>query len=372
MKRLGRNLLIAANVVCLTPLFLAMLAPYVNVERWWLPSVCALLYPWVLLLPLVCCIPWVFFARVMLVFNLGVLALNFNHIAATYQINSQGGADPRDVRVVSMNVDAFRFKSENVRTVANLLLKQKPDILCLQEFRSELSEGPPPLPYFKEKLGLAHHAFVPLSPGKAFGLIIFSRYPIVRTNVLGDTSRHSGNGLMFADLVLYGETLRVYNMHLESYSFSVSQKRMLGQAQTPARARKENGKRRKVSSDELNSRNVWEVVKVMLGAWRNQLKQLAAYRRHKQNAPRAVIVCGDLNNTPHTYMYRKMTEEMQDCFREAGNGFGKTYGSGPKALRIDYILASNRLKVSRFRTLETQVVSDHKANYAQLRFNFHK
>ncbi len=40
-------------------------------------------------------------------------------------------------------------------------------------------------------------------------------------------------------------------------------------------------------------------------------------------SPYPVIVCGDFNDTPASYAYRKISRSLQDCFLQAGAGHGK-------------------------------------------------
>jgi endonuclease/exonuclease/phosphatase family metal-dependent hydrolase len=50
---------------------------------------------------------------------------------------------------------------------------------------------------------------------------------------------------------------------------------------------------------------------------------------------------------------------LNDCFEEAGNGFGQTYKFKYYPARIDYIFASKKMKVKSFKTFTKFENSDH-------------
>ena len=49
-----------------------------------------------------------------------------------------------------------------------------------------------------------------------------------------------------------------------------------------------------------------------------------------------IIVCGDFNDVPYSYVYNTMLGDKVDGFTECGSGFMYTF-RGKKAVRIDYI-----------------------------------
>jgi endonuclease/exonuclease/phosphatase family metal-dependent hydrolase len=58
-------------------------------------------------------------------------------------------------------------------------------------------------------------------------------------------------------------------------------------------------------------------------------------------------------------VYRNIKGNLQDCFEEAGRGFGQTYKFKYYPARIDYIFADTRLKVKSFQSFSDFVQSDH-------------
>ena len=59
-------------------------------------------------------------------------------------------------------------------------------------------------------------------------------------------------------------------------------------------------------------------------------------------SPYPVIVCGDFNDTPISYTYRRVSRKLKDAFREVGRGYSYTYRGFFDMLRIDYVLFDKR------------------------------
>jgi endonuclease/exonuclease/phosphatase family metal-dependent hydrolase len=71
-----------------------------------------------------------------------------------------------------------------------------------------------------------------------------------------------------------------------------------------------------------------------------------------------MIVCGDFNNTAFSYVYKIIKYGLTDTFREAGNGFGRSYEFKYFPVRIDFILADEAFNVNGFKTY-SEHYSDH-------------
>jgi endonuclease/exonuclease/phosphatase family metal-dependent hydrolase len=171
---------------------------------------------------------------------------------------------------------------------------------------------------------------------------------------------------MFADLKLYGQTVRVYNAHLESYRFSLGQRRMM-ELETGF----EGGNPQADSARVPDSQSVWKMVKTMIVTWRKQEEQLGQYLEHAgpdaPSSPR--LLCADLNNGPTSYFYRKLTQHLHDTFRRRGGGTGRTFSKGGwLPMRIDYVLASPHFTVADHQVLHPPTaLSDHYPVLAVLR-----
>ncbi|MEM8906288.1 MAG: endonuclease/exonuclease/phosphatase family protein, partial [Bacteroidota bacterium] len=86
---------------------------------------------------------------------------------------------------------------------------------------------------------------------------------------------------------------------------------------------------------------------------------------HVRNSPYPVMICGDFNETPLSYVYRILSAPLQDAFKQKGSGLGTTYAGKIPALRIDYILADRRLKI-----LDHQILYKSYSDHYPVRSSF--
>jgi endonuclease/exonuclease/phosphatase family metal-dependent hydrolase len=74
--------------------------------------------------------------------------------------------------------------------------------------------------------------------------------------------------------------------------------------------------------------------------------------------PYPIILAGDFNDTPSSYVYTEITSKLDDTFVEKGNGFSITYAGRLPFLRIDYVMKSERFKTENYKRHKVDF-SDH-------------
>ena len=75
-----------------------------------------------------------------------------------------------------------------------------------------------------------------------------------------------------------------------------------------------------------------------------------------------------MNNSAFSYVYRSIKGGLNDCFEEAGKGFGKTYNFKYYPARIDYIFADRKFKVKAFKNYSEFKNSDHFPVVTRIRY----
>ncbi len=246
-------------------------------------------------------------------------------------MSSEGDASQykNTLNVLSYNVRLFNAYEKKPNTdakkiISEILIDEKPDVVCVQEYYKpnniDFSAYRYQYIHFKSKKAKLGHA-------------IFSKYPLINTG--GFDFEDTYNNTLYADVVKGTDTLRIYSVHLQSLGI-IPRVSFLQES--------DNEKlRKRVSS-----------------AFEKQQSQVAAILEHKQKTTHPVMVCGDFNNTPFSYSYRKLKDGMQDAFRERGNGLGTTFKFEKFPMRIDYIFASKGLDIISFDTMK-KTFSDHYA-----------
>ena len=153
-----------------------------------------------------------------------------------------------------------------------------------------------------------------------YGQAIFSKYPIIDKGSVDFNS--SSNNAIFSDIKIMNDTIRVYNIHLQSFSFE------------------------KVNPlININKKNKMVI----------------------KNSPYKFIVTGDLNNTAFSYVYKELSKSLNDAFKAKGNGLGITYNYNFIPLRIDFVFTEELFKINSFKTFKLNL-SDHEPIYTELKF----
>lgn len=260
-------------------------------------------------------------------------------------------AKPKEpLTVVSYNSHSFRnlFPPKKDNTLEQKKFKKnvekkigKIEIFCIQEFWAfdktvEKIKSLFNLPHFEKHTRR--------------GTAIFSKYPIIRK---GDIEfKKTGNSCLWVDIQIDKEIVRVYSLHLESSKISGD-----------AAVLKEDA--------NLRDKKTWQGIKDILKKYRRstnkRVNQMSVVKQHISDTPHSVIVCGDFNDTPVSYVYKKMSEGLCDNFKEAGRGWGATYNGSIPMLRIDYIFT----EFENFKVYEHGILregySDHYPVYSQLK-----
>ena len=233
--------------------------------------------------------------------------------------------------------------NESVSGIRQFLSEQDAGIVCLQEFAvkdtNALSPYLPAYPYS------AHHLF---KGNRSFGNVTLSKYPIVRTEAL--TFPGSRNLSLVTDIDVDGTVVRVYNCHLESYSISFTT--LL----------------KKLFHKDTFTDEVAQVHGRVREATIRRAEQVESLLRSEAASDVPCLVCGDFNDTPVSYTYRKLCQTKKDSFVESGSGFSSTYSLLWPMIRIDYILLPPEFASARHETVRIPW-SDHYPVTTQVYFH---
>ncbi|MHA6280027.1 endonuclease/exonuclease/phosphatase family protein [Salinimicrobium sp. CAU 1759] len=328
------------NILFAIALLFAYLLPYIPPSSFALLSVFSLGVPFLIVVNLICMVFWLFRLRKQALLSLVVLLIGFNHVTSVYEISSEEEElNPDNVlEVLTYNVRQFNQYgwAEDIdipQKIAGFIKSEDADVVAIQE-------------YYRGELDIANsfpHKYIHIKEKNAeFGLAIFSRFPIVKSGSL-DFPTHSNNNAVFADVVKNGDTVRVVNVHFQSF----------GVKPTLENIEKEHSKR------------------VFLGMGQTfvrQQRQMQLVKDLVLGSPHPAIILGDFNNTAYSYIYRELKDiGFNDAYKEAGNGFGKTFELfGFLPMRIDFILAGEALEILTFSNHEVPY-SDHFPITATLR-----
>jgi endonuclease/exonuclease/phosphatase family metal-dependent hydrolase len=148
---------------------------------------------------------------------------------------------------------------------------------------------------------------------------------------------------MYTDLLIWGDTVRVFNIHLQSTRL----------------AQKDIDFVMNTAPDIQNADNYKNIYRKLANAYSTRAQQARLIALEINKSPHPVIVCGDFNDTPTSFAYHRVAKNLEDAFINSGKGMGNTYNNALlPPIRIDYILYSNIFKSNDFTVIDAPY-SDH-------------
>ena len=250
----------------------------------------------------------------------------------SFSFQQKEGIEEGEFSIMSYNVRNLNKNQEipiahTDSAIFKFLHREKPDVLCVQESHYAMKR--------KGSLDLIYpYKYVDFIYGNYDGHVInsiYSKFPIVNYEVINFPK--SDNAAICADLMIQQDTIRVYNVHLQSF-------RVIPDMTT--------------LQDEKSGR----LIRRMLRGLEKQEEQVKVLQEHMAVSNLPVLLAGDLNNIQFSKVYRQLGAGLQDSFLKSGSGWGKTIQFFGLPLRIDYIFADNHFEVLSHKNFDIEL-SDH-------------
>ncbi|MDX1912566.1 MAG: endonuclease/exonuclease/phosphatase family protein [Saprospiraceae bacterium] len=348
MKSLLHYLIRTTSAVVIFFTMLAYVCPHINPATFSWLSFFGTAFPWLLLANLLLLGFWTWNGNRFALYHIGILVFGWHYITGFIGFDFGKDAVPENALTIATHnlgdiyqgreaTDAWRDK--RVAAYAHFLQENGfPDILCTQETSGKFYR------LLAEKMNYPH------TFNLKKGTVILSRYPIVSG---GDVPfENTSNSTLWADIKI-GEKkiVRVYNVHLQSNRVTKTATRV-------------------IKKGELDEEETWEDIGFVLGrvgsATSLRAEQAQRLQEHIAACKHPVIICGDFNDTPNSYVYALLSEGFNDAFRQKALGFGTTFAGSLPLLRIDYILTEKSITTFSCRTLRDSDFSDHFPVFAAL------
>ena len=346
--KLFNKLIFVGNTLLILLTLGAYLAPYIPPNKSSIIAILGLGYPALLMANIACILYWLLFKSKWALASFFVLLVGINNIfdLIGIQNSEQANANTTTLKVGTLNMQFSKpirsgnKKQQKVKEKAfrKYLAQFKDlDVLCLQEHSSYSRFHLTEVLQFKYR-----H----LSKGQYVAL--YSRHPIVNKGIFKNFSENKANNCIWVDiLVNKKDTVRVYSTHLEANQ----------QTGTIPKEIVETAK-----EVPLNTSIALGILKYYQEFTAKRVVQAYKIRQHQKESLYPTILCGDMNDTPQTHLYKVLKGNQKDSFRENGKGLGATFGSTLKNklanLRIDYIFTDPRLEVLSHEIFPS-VFSDH-------------
>ncbi len=222
------------------------------------------------------------------------------------------------------NLDTWTHPDSCCR-VAHYIRWADPDIVCLQEIGMDSCKQ---IVFFRYLKDLYRYSDTATIVRQGDGVGIWSRYPIVGKERI--RFRSCGNIAAAFHVRIGSDTVAVVVNHLETTGLSLQDRRNfrdMVHGEVPAR---------QMGGE---SRHLFRQLGAATALRAPQADSVAAYVSRWR--PRSAIVCGDLNDSPISYVHRTVGRGLTDCYAAAGNGPGITYHYSCLYVRIDNIFCTD-------------------------------
>ena len=319
-------------------LLLSLLSQVVNPNNISWLSFFGLVYPIIYIVCLGCALYWVvrwrrhfFLALLMLVIGYGSSKHFFDpQFKRVYEDSKE--VVHSDFRVMTYNVLGFNKESGEGETttaqlVARLADSARVDILCMQEFQynekniSTFADEAPRLKYNVFRNMDKHYA-----GNSGQGIVIMSAYPIVRHDIVDCDSTFMRS--LWADVRIGADTVRVVANHLQSTSITKEDR---AHTLTP-----------QIVADSMREERLTELAGRLAKNYMVRANQADSLAQFVAESPYPIVVCGDFNDTPISYVYHRVAKDLTDTFALREEGKNATFDGFLNLFRIDYIFVGER------------------------------
>lgn len=243
------------------------------------------------------------------------------------------------IKILTYNVMRFEHLKKHEKghpnPIVQYIIDQKADIICIQEYGSlndhshnlsddVLIEAFSATPYhYIERLRPSYGYY-------SYGMAIFSKYPLSNVKKVPYDSEY--NASFVAELDIKGKKVTLINNHLESNKLSDDERADYYDMT------------REISTEKLEN-FTHMMYKRLTPAYKFRALQAQLIDKIiRETKNPYIIVCGDFNDTPISYVRHKIKGELEDAFVTSGRGMGITFNRYRFLFRIDYIFHSKNIK----------------------------
>jgi endonuclease/exonuclease/phosphatase family metal-dependent hydrolase len=359
-RKVSKNIFIVTNIILALCFLSGCYAYLVKPHLFWPAGLMGLSAFYFFLLLLLYFIFWLFVKPRWSLISLVAILLGFRPMMNflplrffnSFSLEKKRGA----LRLMSWNVAQFDVlhakKNPGVRDqMIELVNKYQPDVACFQEMVCEDSMVTRTHGNVNEYLKRMNFKDYFYSYNRKedfwdfahFGVIIFSRYPIINRQTVMWYPYDYNSIFQYADIAKGSDTFRLFNIHLQSLRFSRENLRYIDEPTV---------------EDEESLKEQKSILGKFKTGFLKREVQANRVRAEINKSPYPVMVCGDFNDVPNSYAYHTIGEGMKNAFAEKGAWLGRTFSGIAPTLRIDNIFADKRYEVLQYVRVKKKL-SDH-------------
>ena len=358
LRTLTKKIAIGLNILIALLFLVGESVRFFNPSHWWFFGLLTFALPFFLLILIFFALFWLFakpfWSGISILTILAGWPAIINIFAINLSSNFHIAKEPENIRVMSWNIEQlniqhYKDKPWIKEQMLDLINYYDPDIACFQEaVLGEKKKSVNYLPVITKKLKFSDYFYSyaisdDFDSYHHFGIIIFSKFPVITKQAFINYPNDYNSTFQYVDVITASDTIRIFNIHLQSLKFSKENLSYLDKAGL------------KSDSNITESKNI--ISKLKTGFIKRSV-QADFIKDEIEQSPYPVIVCGDFNDVPNSYAYEIIRDGLQDAFVKKGMGISRTFSSISPTLRIDNIFADKRFSVTQFVRVK-KLLSDH-------------
>jgi len=343
--------LLLVNIVVCGAFLLCAFSQQIPTEKLPVVSLAGMAFPIVLGAVVFFLLFWLVFHKRYSWLSALTLVLCSSQVYAMFPLNVSDIRAPKGaLKVLSYNVLSITDKEDD--PILQYLARSRADIICLQEASEynlrrydQKAEWMKAYPYRSYRMP---HG----GTNEARDITCISKYPILSLENVGFPD--SGNGYTRYTLDVNGDTITLFNCHLQSFGLNNDDKSLYEEIL--------HHPKEKLNLSESGTKGLLKKLRDANAKRSVQADRLAKDIEEAlggEARPRTVIVCGDFNDSPISYSHYRVSRLLKDAHTQSGNGFGFSYNRNKMFFRIDHMLASPNLKPYRCKVDRSIKHSDH-------------
>ncbi len=331
------------NLAVVIALFISYLSVLIPPDKYWIPALFGMAFPFLVAANIVFVVFWLLIKPQYSLISIFAILIGWSMISRYVQFGAKT-TESEGVKVLSYNVQHFTgndklSEKEIAIEILTFLNAENSDIICLQEARLRKNQIFNLPDAVKKLSSIRHYQFARSST--TFGSVTLTRFPIINMGEI--RFNKTRNMSIYTDMLIGTDTVRVFNVHLQSYLIDPGKYSVI---ESPG------------VDQEKDLKEIREMGLKFRKAFQMRAEQVREIRRHINESPYTVIVCGDFNDTPISYAYQKLRGNLKDAFVSSGSGISHTYIGKLPSFRIDNVFHSKEFESFNFQTHGFRM-SDH-------------
>ena len=344
IKVILSRIMLAVNIVLAVLLLVSAWGGHINPHTFGWQVSLTLIFPFLVVAVFAFMIAWLVVTSRKWLLSFCTLLLCVCQIRTYCPINMSQPVPKGSIKVVSYNTYGLGWgqKDSTIHSqMMDYLRHSDADLLCAQESNYNMGHKQ------RVESAVAHWAYrdsVFFEKG-GNALTLFSNFPILDRHIVRSSSPN--HVCVVYRVKIESDTVVVVNCHFISNAINPADKATYQKIVT-------------ISDRDSTSEDILRLGRKVNDAGlrrADQADSLALYLERYKDKP--VIVCGDFNESPLSYVHTRLCRQLNDAYTASGNGPGISYHLNKMYFRLDNILCSDHWRSFGAKVDNRQKMSDH-------------